>query len=383
MLRALEVLAGLGAVAGCAYYALCLLSARSFLRDTARRPDSSPAPFLPPVSILKPLRGADPGMYDSFRSHCLQDYPDYELIFGVDRPDDPAAELVERLRREFPERTIKLVVCPEILGANRKVSNLAQMLPHARYQFLLINDSDIRVDSDYLRRVLAPLADPRVGLVTCLYRGVPAGTLGSRLEAVGISTDFSAGVLAARQLEGIRFGLGSTLAFSRAALEAIGGFAPLADYLADDYELGARIAGAGFEVMLSDTIVETHLPAYSLRGFLQHQLRWARGIRAARPGSYAGLALTFGLPWAIAAVALARGAAWSWALLVIAAVLRLGVALTVGRTILRDRRLPRDLWLIPLRDLVAVGVFAASYAGRHIAWRGDHFVLDRGKLRPA
>lgn len=383
MLRVLEFLATLGAVAGCAYYALCLLAARIFLRDAAQQPDPAPAPSLPPVSILKPLRGADPGMYDSFRSHCLQDYPDYELIFGVDRPDDPAAELVERLQRQFPERPIQLVVCPEILGANRKVSNLAQMLPHARHQFLLINDSDIRVDRDYLRRVMAPLADPRVGLVTCLYRGIPAGTLGSRLESLGISTDFAPGVVAARQLEGIRFGLGSTLAFSRAALEAIGGFAPLVDYLADDYELGARIARAGYRVLLSDAVVETHLPAYSLRGFFQHQLRWARGIRASRPGSYAGLALTFGLPWAMAAVALARGAAWCWALLVVAAVLRLAVAFTVGRAVLKDPRLPRDLWLIPLRDLIAVAIFAASYAGRRIAWRGDRFVLEKGKLRPA
>ncbi len=383
MLRVLEFLAGLGALAGCAYYALCLLSVHNFLRDAARRPDPAPAPFLPPVSMLKPLRGADPGMYESFRSHCLQDYPEYELIFGVDRPDDPAAELVERLRREFPARAIKLVVCPEVLGANRKVSNLAQMLPHARHDFLLVNDSDIRVEGDYLRRVVAPLHDARVGLVTCLYRGIPAATLGSRLEALAIGTDFAPGVLAARQLEGIRFGLGSTLAFSRRALEAIGGFAPLEDYLADDYELGARISGAGFVVLLCDAVVETHLPPYSLRGFFQHQLRWARGIRVSRPGSYAGLALTFGLPWAMAAVALARGAAWAWILLGIAAVLRLGVAFAVGRTILRDQRVLRDLWLILLRDLIAVVVFAASYAGRRIAWRGDHFVLDKGKLRPA
>ncbi len=381
-MRILELLASLGAVAGCGYYALCLISVRRFLRDLARRRDAGHA-SLPPVSILKPLRGADPGMYESFRSHCLQDYPDYELIFGVDRADDPAAELVERLQREFPQRAIKLVVCPEVLGANRKVSNLAQMLPHARHAFLLVNDSDIRVEIDYLRRVMAPLGNRRVGLVTTLYRGAAGGTLGSCLEALGISTDFAAGVLAARQVEGIRFGLGSTLAFPRAALDAIGGFAPLADYLADDYELGARIARAGFQVLLSDTVVETHLPAYSLRGFFQHQLRWARGIRASRPGSYAGLALTFGLPWAMAAVALARGASWSWALLAVAAVLRLAVALTVGRTILRDPRLPRDLWLIPLRDVIAVGVFAASYAGRRIAWRGDRFVLEKGKLRPA
>ncbi len=180
---------------------------------------------LPPISILKPLKGTDPEIYESFRSHCLQDYPEYEIIFGVSDPNDPAIESVKALQREFPDRRIQLLVSPKILGANVKVSNLAQMLTEARYDHLIVNDSDIRVEPDYLRRVIAPLADSRVGMVTCLYRGVAGATLGSRLEALGISTDFCPSVLAARQLEGgIRFGLGSTLAFRRAELEKIGGF---------------------------------------------------------------------------------------------------------------------------------------------------------------
>jgi ceramide glucosyltransferase len=329
------------------------------------------------------LRGTDPEIYESFRSHCLQDYPEYELIFGVSDPDDPAVALVERLRREFPARAIRLLVCPEVLGSNMKVSNLVQMLPSANYDYLVVNDSDIRVEPGYLRRVMAGFADERVGLVTCLYRGIAGATLGSRLESIGISTDFCAGVLAARQIEGIRFALGSTLAFPRKALRAIGGFEPLVDYLADDFELGARIARAGFEVRLSDVIVDTHLPDYSLRGFLQHQLRWARSTRHSRPWGYTGMVLTFGLPWALLALVLSWGANWAWVLLAVAAGLRLAMALVVGLKLLRDSQVLRYLWLLPLRDVVAILVWMTSYTGHTVAWRGDQFILDKGKLRPA
>ncbi|PYX49725.1 MAG: glycosyl transferase, partial [Acidobacteria bacterium] len=189
-----------------------------------------------------------------------------------------------------------------------KVSNLEQMLPSARFQHLIVNDSDIRVDPDYLRRVVLPLADEHVGMVTCLYRGVAAATFGSQLEALGISTDFCPGVLVARQVEGgLRFGLGSTLAFRRIDLERIGGFRSIVDFLADDYELGRRIAGIGLQVRLSDVIVETYLPAYDLRGFLSHQLRWARGVRDSRAGGYIGLISTYGLFWALATLLSAGG----------------------------------------------------------------------------
>ncbi len=377
----LQVVALLGCLTSCAYYLVCLWSAWAFLREARADKDVRPTPSLPPVSILKPLKGTDPDIYESFRSHCLQDYPEYEIIFGVSDADDPAVASVQQLQREFPERTIRLVVSPHKLGANVKVSNLEQMLVQARYEYLLVNDSDIWVERDYLRRVFAPLADERIGMVTCLYRGLAESTFGSRLEALGISTDFCAGVLVARQLEGgLRFGLGSTLAFRRSDLERMGGFRSIVDFLADDYELGRGIAALGLKVVLSDVVVETHLPAYDLRGFLSHQLRWARGVRDARAGGYLGLVSTYGLMWALLSVIAARAAPWSWAVLGATALLRFAVALAVGKSVLQDPNLLRDLWLLPVRDLIAVAVWIASFAGHTVTWRGDRFELKNGRL---
>jgi ceramide glucosyltransferase len=376
------VVAAFGAICSSLYYLLCLWSASAFLRQRrAAGQVSLVAKALPSVSILKPLKGTDPEIYQSFRSHCVQDYPEYEIIFGVSDPNDPAVTSVRQLQTEFPARNIRLIVCHKILGANVKVSNLVQMLAEARYQYLLVNDSDIRVESDYLRRVMAPLTNPKVGMVTCLYRGVAAATLSSRIESLGISTDFCAGVLAARQLEGgLKFGLGSTMVFRRDDLEKIGGFESFADYLADDYELGRRIAGLGLEVRLSDVVVETNLPAYRAPEFLSHQLRWARGVRDSRSGGYFGLVLTYGLLWSCAVVAASRGAFWAWVLAGTTLFLRTTVAVVVGKSVLSDRQLFRQLWLLPLRDLVAVGVWIASLAGHTVSWRGDRFELKNGKL---
>ncbi len=374
----LAVVAGFLALCGCGYYVLCIWSAYAFLRDCARR---QPQSFTPPVSFLKPLRGADREMYEAFRSHCQQDYPEFEIIFGVSVEDDPAIALVERLKQEFPTRRIELIFCRDTLGANIKVSNLAQMLPHARYDHLLINDSDIRIAPDHLRRVVSPLSHPKAGMVTTLYRGAAGHTLGSRLEALGISTDFAAGVLAARVVDGgIHFGLGSTLAIKRDALRAIGGFAPLLDYLADDYELGNRIARAGYEVILSDDVVDTFLPDYRFADYWRHQLRWMRGIRASRGWGYLGLLLTFGLPFALIAAIITHGAPWSVALLGVTALTRFAMAYTTAIRVMRDHKIVRHFWLIPLRDVFALAIWAAAYSSNTIVWRGDEFSLKNGKL---
>ena len=379
--RIFQIVAVLGCISSAIYYLICWWSADVFVRrrNAGRKPHS--ATKLPPISILKPLKGTDPDIYESFRSHCLQEYPEYEIIFGVSDPEDSAVASVKQLQREFPERKIRLIVCADILGTNVKVSNLEQMVRQASYEYFLVNDSDIWVESDYLRRVVEPFGDEHVGMVTCLYRGISSGTIGSRMEALGISTDFCAGVLVAQLLErGLHFGLGSTLAFRRADLERIGGFKSLLDFLADDYELGRRIAGLNKKVVLSDVVVETHLPEYDLRGFLEHQLRWFRGIRDARRGGYIGLISTFGILWGLLALLAAGAAPWSWVVLGAMLLLRITVALVMCRSVLQDEDTVERLWLLPLRDLIAAAVWIASFAGNTVTWRGDRFELKNGRL---
>jgi ceramide glucosyltransferase len=377
-----ELIAALGTLASLGFYALSGLGIASFLNSRRRnRGTNAPIGSLPPVSILKPLKGIDPQIWEAFCSHCEQDYPEFQLIFGVSDPDDPAIALVRKLQQKYPKRQIDLLVCRRDLGTNRKLSTLAQMLPAARHEMLLVNDSDIRVAPDYLRRVIAPLSDASVGMVTCLYRGIASPTLGSKLEALGISTDFIPGVLSARLIEkGLHFGLGSTLAFRRSDLQAIGGFEAMLDYLADDYELGHRIAALGKRVELSEVVVETFLPAYTLRQFVDHQLRWARSVRGARSWGYAGLLLTFGLPWALLTLLAARGAAWAWSLLAVTVVARLAVGLTAAVAVPGDDQATHDLFLVPVRDLIAPIIWAMGLVGNRISWRGDWFYLRNGRL---
>lgn len=378
-IRAAEVIAVLGTCCALAYYVVCIASAARFQREKAK--DVSRRDRLAPISILKALKGTDPGMYEAFCSHCLQDHPEYEIIFGVSDPADPVIELVNRLKKEFPERNIRLLICSEILGTNVKVSNLVQMARQATHDLLVVNDSDISVPTVYLRRLAAGLSDPQVGLVTCLYRARAAQTLGSRLEALGISTDFAAGVLVAQELErGLHFGLGSTLAFRKSDLQRIGGFESLLEYLADDYQLGAKLAQQGLRVKLSGMVVETFLPHYSFGDFVEHQLRWGRTIRDSRPWGYFGLVTTFGIAWALLTILFARGAWWAWALFAAMLVVRMAMAVIVGGRTLGDSKVRPSLWLLPLRDLLAVVVWAGSFFGNTVRWRGDLFRLDKGKL---
>lgn len=368
-------------IAGLGYYLIALWSARAFLR----RPRFA-AGFAPPVSILKPVHGLDPGMMEAFASHCRQNYSgEYEILFGVSSLDDPAVAVVRQLQAGFPEHAIQLVHCPEVLGPNGKVSNLAQLVPRARHDYLIVNDSDISVSPHYLARILAPFAPrqdrPPTGLVTTLYRGRTHQTVGSKMEALGIATDFAPGVLTSLYLErGLHFGLGSTLAVSRAALDAISGFAPLAEYLADDYQLGARISAAGYRVELSEEIVETSVPAWTFSGYLQHQLRWARTMRESRRAGYAGLIVSYGLAWAFLNLIASGLSLVAFALFSLALLFRVSLALGVGVAILGDRQVLRDLWLLLPRDLAALGVWAWSYASDTVRWRDQRFLLKKGKL---
>jgi ceramide glucosyltransferase len=383
------------AVAGMSYFLASLAAARIFLRE--RR--APLAEFAPGLSILKSLKGLDPGMMDAFRSHCRQQYAgEFELLFGVSSLDDPAAAAVEQLIAEFPELAIRLVECPERLGTNGKVSTLAQLARNARYEILLINDSDITVGPHYLERVTACFAPEEdssgakartpqdagkapVGLVTALYRGRAHGTLASRLEALGIATDFIPSVLLSKWIEGgLHYGLGSTLTVRREALKKAGGLLALVDQLADDYEMGARVARAGYRVVLSSEVVETSVPAYDGRGFIDHQLRWLRTVRDARPAGYVGLIFTHGLMWALLN-ALASGLSpLSIWLLGLSFFLRLAQAMTVGAEVLSDHEVLANLWLLPLRDAVAMGLWVAGFAGDTIVWRGERFALRDGRL---
>jgi len=340
------------------------------------------ADSFPPVSILKPIKGSDPDMYEALRSHCLQEYPEYEILLGITDPNDTAVPIIEKLGREFPARKVAVVTCEKRLGANGKVSSLAQMVPFAANEILVVNDSDIRVTPEYLRIIIGELQQAGTGLVTCLYRGTPSATLGPKLEALGISTDFVPGALVARMIEGgLHFGLGSTLAFRKSDLTASGGFESLIDYLADDYELGRKLSESGGKIQLSNCVVETHLPAYDFAGFISHQLRWARTIRASRPWGYAGLLFTFTLPWAFTTLLMARGAIWASWLFIAAVVSRFAMALVSAGLVLRDQNSLRLLWLLPARDFIAPIIWLIGLAGRTIVWRGETFSLKNGKLR--
>jgi ceramide glucosyltransferase len=373
-------------LAGIAYGVIALWSARDFERSgkAARRLTAVEGreAFTPGVSILKPVKGVDPRMYAGLVSHCVQEYAgELELVFGVSSMQDGAAAEVERLRAEWPAVKVRLVECVERLGTNGKVSNLVQMLPHARFEHVVVNDSDILVSPRYLSSVMTPFADPNVGLVTVPYIGHSERGLWSRLEALGISTDFIPGVLTAKKLEhGIRFGLGSTLATTKTALAAIGGFDALVDQLADDYEMGARISAAGYKVELVAEVVETTVPAYTLRGFCEHQLRWSRSTRDSRRAGYIGLGVTYVLPWAMAAVLASGFSLWAISLFSVALLVRVAVALTVGVGVLRDGQVLRDLLLLPLRDCFGLFFWAWSYASDEVVWRGERFRLKRGQL---
>nr|WP_218623955.1 bacteriohopanetetrol glucosamine biosynthesis glycosyltransferase HpnI [Granulicella sp. dw_53] len=384
----IEIVFVLLTLSGLAYLLIALWGARSFAHFwRRRRAVGEGVAFAPSVSILKPVKGADERMYAGFVSHCVQEYAgQFELLFGVSSLDDPAVAEVERLRGEFPDCAIRLVECPERLGTSGKVSNLVQMLREARYEHVLINDSDIFVGPRYLARVMACFAEERVGMVTAPYVGrTLAGksgvTVWSRLEALGISTDFVPGVLTARMLEGgIRFGLGSTLATTKTALAKIGGLEGLVESLADDYEMGARIAAAGLRVELSDEVVETTVPAYDFRGCWEHQMRWARSTRDSRKWGYAGLGVTYAVPWALATMLASGFALWSLSLLSLVLLARVAVALSVGVGVLRDGQVLRDLWLLPVRDLFGLAVWAWSFAGDTVVWRGERFRLRDGRL---
>lgn len=362
------------------YYALACVAALKFSRGADERVERS---FQPPVSILKPLHGVDFASYENYASFCHQHYSaEYEIVFAVNDQSDPAVAVVQRLMAAFPQRAIKLLIGAEYFGANRKVNSLARLAREAKHEVLALSDGDVRVSPQYLQNVVAPLQDPAVGAVTSFYRGIAQKNLGAEFEAIGATSAFFAGVLMAVWTEGVKFALGASIATTKAWLRKIGGFEEIAAFLADDYEIGRRVAAAGGRVVLSHETVWTMYPAQTVEGFWEHQLRWARTVRLCRPVSNAALVFTQGLPWAIAA-AVAAPARWiAAAYLVAYLVLRLTMAWVVGVTVVKDAVLRRRLWLVPLWDAIHFVVWVASFASNHIVWGNVEYIVNGGRMKP-
>lgn len=320
------------------------------------------------VSILKPVHGRDPHFYEAIRSHAVQDYPQYEILFGIGRAGDPAADDIRRLIAEFPARQIRLVVSSTKMP-NGKVGVLADLSAQARYPLLLINDSDIRVAPDYLRQVTALLDEPRAGLVTCLYRAQSENRPG-QWEALGVATEFAPSVLVARMLGSVEFALGSTLLLRAEDLRRIGGFAAIGPYLADDYQLGRRIRDLGLRVVFAPPVVETHLGGETWGEVWRHQLRWSRTVRVSRPGGYSGYLVTHATFWALVAIA-----AGAWPAGLAALALRMLGGIWVGWGVLGDSSALRRACWIPFRDLWGFAIWVCGLAGNTVEWRGERIRL--------
>lgn len=333
--------------------------------------------FLPPVTILKPICGVDRDAEENLASFCQQDYPAYQIIFAVRDRQDPAIAIIAKLIQQFPHVDIQLVVSDRIIGANLKVSNLANAVTAAKYEILLIADSDIRVGKDYLQRIVQPLQDEKVGVVTCLYRSLAQGWVTS-FEALGISSSFHPGVLVSNQLEEIKFAFGSTILIRKPALEAIGGFNAIADYLADDFQLGYLPAQVGYRVFLSNYIVDHILDESTLADVIQRQIRWLRCIWVSRPWGYLGLLFTYGTVTSLLLLLVTKGSIISWTSLVITWILRLIMAWVIGVRVFNDPVTKEYFWLIPVRDFMHFAIWCYGFFGKTITWRGQQLRLIQG-----
>jgi ceramide glucosyltransferase len=367
------------------YYLLGIYSAWRFFRIAHRRTIQMPAgnEEARPISVLKPVRGLDPDAYENFASFCIQDYPEFEILFAVNDSSDPAVPIVRKVIENFPGRPIRLIVVHERLGPNTKVSNLCRLVREARHDLVVITDSDVRVEPGYLRSVSAMFRDPSVGGVTALYRGRDNFQFVAAMDCVGSSAAFCGAALVARELEGLKFMMGSTMATTKDRLAEIGGFEAMVDLHSDDYELGRRITAGGYRIELLHEPVSMVFPSETLGAYLRHELRWAIGIRNIRPGGHFGMLFTHGLPWAIAAAWVAPSIAVGAAYLAGYLILRFAMAWTVGVWGLHDPVLRRRIWLLPLRDLLAFFVWLASFGMNRIEWRGNSFTLEKGRMIPA
>jgi ceramide glucosyltransferase len=342
--------------------------------------------FLPPASIIKPVRGVDHEAYENFASFCRLDYPEYEVVFAVADRNDQVIPIIERLCVDFPQRTIRLITNVPHIGTNEKINNLCQLAQKAKYDLLVMSDSDVRVEQDYLKAVVAPFANPEVGVVTMLYKGQSAGNVASKLDALGMYMDSAPAALVAKKVEGrMRFAFGWTMATSKKFLSEIGGWEAMVNHHSDDFELGKRIAECGHRVELIAKPVTMVFPNESMREYFNHELRWSIGLKSVRPLGYWGLIFTHGLPWALlgSVVSMVRGStAIAASYLLAYLVLRIGLTWITGSWGLGDRELWRILWLVPTRDALSFVVWINGFFSDEITWRGLGYRVRKGRLFP-
>jgi ceramide glucosyltransferase len=382
MMNLLLVLSITGIITSTMY---ALLVVAGSVRLAVRRRKSRPGAFTPPVSLLKPLHGPEPDLESHLQSFFEQDYPKFEIIFCARSDQDAGLEIARRVAARYPAIRSRFLCSGDAPYPNAKVWSLERMQGASEHRFLVVSDSDVSVKPDYLRAVMAPFADERVGMVTCLYRGVAGGSFWSKLEAVGMSVEMSAGVLVAEMLEGMKFALGPTMVVRRDSLDEAGGFRALGPYHADDFMLGNLISACGQRVVLSTHTIEHHVLNSSFLSSVRHQIRWMKSTRFSRPKGHFGTALTFSVPYGLlaAGVALAfhrplLGAAllaWTWAS-------RVALGALVGGLVVGEPQPLRSALLYPLRDLLGFCYWAASYASNEVRWRGEVYnLLQDGFMR--
>lgn len=384
-------LAVFGLFTSSVFAGMVLWAVPAYLRDRnqAKFAAGMRAASAPPLSLLKPLHGAEPNLEEHLATFFTQDYPAYEILFCAREQNDAGLAIARSVAARFPRIPVKFLWTggqPDYINA--KVASLELMEAHAAHEILVVSDSDVRVTPDYLRAVALPFADPQVGAVTCLYRGVAAqGGLWGRLEAVGMSVEMSAGVLAANMTEGMRFTLGPTMAFRRSTIRKMGGFAVTADYCSDDFILGNETWKLGEKVVLSHHVIDHIVLNLSFVSSMKHQARWMKSTRFSRPKGHFGTALTFSLPFGLLGFAVEASTghpAWGAMLLAWAVATRLALSLTVGRAVVQDPSWLNLLVLYPIRDLMGFFFWAASYMSRKILWRGRVYeLLPGGKMRAA
>lgn len=363
------------------YYLVAIYSSWRFFYDARDRKPDTPG-FLPPVSILKPVKGTDPDAYENFASFCRQDYPEYELLFCIDEENAPALDVIEQLKRDFPERPMRVLFGSGRVAANDKAAKLARLVSEARHELLVISDSDVRARPNYLKSVVAPLANPEVGAVTLPYVSVGEKTFADMLQSVGMLSDFYAGIFVAKQLDGVKFAIGPTIATTRSQLARFGGYESIENRPGDDLLIGRSIAEQGYRVELLPYTLETVADFGSMRELLQKRLRWLVVMRYMRPAGHVGLLLTQGIFWSVLAAVVAPYLAIAATYLALYLLLRILLTMMIGSYGFKQRFTLRHGALIPIWDAIAFVLWVASFTRRSVRWRGSDYYIREGQLVP-